>query len=67
MALLFIIIVLETGAIVEFSRWRAAARRGFTPDTSRAGRLAGISVIQAILVILMVLAATGIARGYGST
>jgi putative membrane protein len=61
--LLIIILVLEAGPIVEFSRWRAAVRRGFTPDTSRAGRIAGTSIIQAVLVILMVLAATGIARG----
>ena len=66
MGMLIIILILEAGAIVEFSRWRAAVRRGFTPDSSRARRIAGTSTIQAVLVILMVLAATGMARGYGS-
>lgn len=66
MGMLIIILILEAGAIAEFSRWRAAVRRGFTPDNSRAGRIAGTSMIQAVLVILMVLAAAGMARGYGS-
>ena len=66
MALLVVILILEAGAIVEFRRWRAAVRRGFTPDSSRATRIAGTSLIQAVLVILMVLAATGMARGYGT-
>jgi uncharacterized membrane protein len=35
-------------------------------DTGLAVRLAGISVLQAVLVMLMVLAATAMARGYGA-
>jgi putative membrane protein len=40
--------------------------RGRTPDTSLAGRFARISAVQVALVILMVLAATGMARGLGT-
>jgi len=41
------------------------AARGAVPDTRAANRFAQISFIQAALVVLMVLAATGMARGYG--
>jgi putative membrane protein len=46
-------------------RWRAQLRRGETPDTSLAGRVSSISYAQAVLVLLMVLAATAMARGFG--
>jgi uncharacterized membrane protein len=39
--------------------------RGEIPDARSAGRFARISFIQATLVVLMVLAATAMARGYG--
>lgn len=35
------------------------------PDTTLAGRFASISYVQAVLVLLMVLAATAMARGIG--
>jgi uncharacterized membrane protein len=41
--------------------------RGEQPDTTAAPRLARISFVQAVLVALMVLAATAMARGYGTT
>jgi putative membrane protein len=43
--------------------WRIRSRRGEAPDTSRARLFSRISVIQAVLVILMVFAATAMARG----
>jgi putative membrane protein len=47
-------------------RWLlAAVHRGELPDASAAPLLARISVAQAGLVILMVLAATAMARGIG--
>jgi putative membrane protein len=65
MGLLLFILVLERRPMVTLIRWRIQLKRGQQPDTGVANRLAGISVLQAVLVVLMVLAATAIARGYG--
>lgn len=65
MTLLLAILVLEVSPIVTLTRWRARVRHGETPDTSSAGRMATISYVQAVLVVLMVLAATAMARGFG--
>jgi putative membrane protein len=65
MALLLGIFVLEIGPAVTLVRWRAQLARGAQPDTAPAGRFARISYVQAILVLLMVLAATAMARGIG--
>lgn len=66
MAFLGLILALEVGPMVAFIRWRVALARGTQPDTRRAGRYAGISFLQTALVILMVLIATAMARGFGS-
>lgn len=65
MAFLVLILGLEVLPMVTLIRWRIAARRGEAVDTGRARVLAGISVVQAVLVVAMVLAATGMARGLG--
>ena len=65
MTLLLAILVLEVSPMVTFVRWRARVRRGEMPDTTLAGRFASISYVQAVLVLLMVLAATAMARGIG--
>lgn len=65
MALFATIFVLELAPMVTFMRWRGAVQRGEHPDTRPAARFARISFVQAVLVILMVLAATAMARGYG--
>jgi putative membrane protein len=62
MALLILILGLEVWPMVTLIRWRIHE----TPDTTRAGRLARISWVQAALVILMVFAASAMARGYGA-
>ena len=65
--LLFVgILAMEIRPIVVFTRWRKAVAAGATPDLSVAPRLARVSRIQAIMVVLMVLAATAMARGIGS-
>jgi putative membrane protein len=51
--------------MVTLVRWRVQLARGEAPDTSPAGRFASISHLQAALVLLMVLAATAMARGIG--
>jgi putative membrane protein len=65
MTILLAILVLEAGPMVTLVRWRVQARRGETPDTRLAGRFASISYLQTALVLLMVLAATAMARGIG--
>jgi putative membrane protein len=47
-------------------RWRIAARSGKPIDTRHAPAFARISAAQAVLVVIMVLAATALARGYGT-
>ena len=65
MGLFLLIIVLEIGPIVTFTTWRRQVAQGVVPDLSSAPRIARVSAIQAVLVVLMVFAATAMARGYG--
>ncbi len=65
MALLLAILVLEISPMLALIRWRTQVARGESPDTSAAGRFARISYIQAVIVVLMVLAATAMARSMG--
>ena len=65
MALLVGILVLEVSPMITFIRWRTQVARGELPDTRLAGRFATISHVQVLLVLLMVLAATAMARGIG--
>lgn len=65
MALLLVILLLEIGPALTLMRWRAQVARGGQPDTGLTGRFARISYVQAVLVLLMVLAATAMARGMG--
>jgi putative membrane protein len=66
MTLLIIILILEIAPMINLIRWRIRLGRGEQPDTHLAKRFSLISRIQAGLVLLMVLAATAMARGYGS-
>ena len=65
MALLGLILVLEEWPMVTLIRWWVQLGRGKQPDTTMARALAPISWVQTGLVILMVFAATAMARGYG--
>jgi putative membrane protein len=65
MALLGAILVLESRPIVTLTAWRRLLARGETPDLRAASGIARTSYVQAVLVILMVLAATAMARGLG--
>ncbi len=66
MVLLGLILVLELRPMLTLIRWRVEVGGGGHPDTSSAPRLATISSVQAVLVVLMILAATAMARGYGA-
>ena len=65
MVLFVTIVVLEIRPMIAFTRWRAAIRRGELPDTTQAPAFATRSTVQAVLIVLMVIAATGMARGFG--
>jgi putative membrane protein len=64
MALLVIVLLLEIWPMATLIRWRIQVRRGALLNTAMAPMLARISAMQAGLVILMVFAATAVARGY---
>ena len=66
MALLVGLLAMEVRPIITISRWRKAVAAGSTPDLASAPRLARTSRAQAWIVVLMVAAATAMARGIGS-
>ena len=66
MGLLGLILVLELRPMILLIRWRADLARGAIVDTRAAPALERVSAVQTLLVLLMVLAATAMARGYGS-
>jgi putative membrane protein len=63
MALFAAILALEIMPMVTLIRWRIAIRRGEAVDVRRARLIARISDVQTLLVILIVFAATAMARG----
>ncbi|QJI29989.1 DUF2214 family protein [Pseudomonas sp. ADAK18] len=65
MTLLLFILLLEIMPMIRLIKWRIALARGASVDLSKTGLFARISHIQALLVVLMVIAATGMARGIG--
>jgi putative membrane protein len=65
MGLLVVVLVLEIAPMLAFIRWRMQLARNAMPDTTRSATFARISTVQAVLVVLMILMATGMARGLG--
>ncbi|MNQ93393.1 hypothetical protein D3C85_1088590 [compost metagenome] len=63
MTLFVLILLLEIAPMVTLIKWRIALGRKVAIDTGRAKLFARISHIEALLVLLMVVAATGMARG----
>lgn len=66
MVLLVAILALEIWPMITLIRWRIGAAKGTPFDGTAAPVIARISFVQAGLVVLMVLAATAMARGYGA-
>jgi putative membrane protein len=66
MALFGAVVVLELAPMLAIVQWRMALTRGREPDVSRAERWAWISHVQVVLVVLLLLAATAMARGLGT-
>ncbi len=65
MGVFLLILLLELGPMVGLIRWRIALKRGVAPDLARARGYARTGHLQAVLMILMVFAAAGMARGIG--
>jgi putative membrane protein len=67
MAALVVLLLLEIRPMLTLIRWRQAAARGGALDTSAAPGLARLSYLEAVLVLVMLLAATAMARGMGGS
>ncbi len=64
MGLFVTILILEIWPMATLIRWRIAVRRGAPVDLTSTPTLARISQIQLGVVVVMVFAATALARGY---
>ena len=65
MGLLVAVLLLEILPMATLVGWRMRRRRGEAVDTRRAVTMARISDLQLLLALLMVVFATGMARGLG--
>lgn len=65
MTLLVFILLLEIAPMVRLIKWRIALARGTHLDMHQATLFARISHAQALLIVLMMIAASGMARGVG--
>jgi putative membrane protein len=65
MALLGLVLLLEVWPMVTLIRWRIQLARGEMINTEPARRFAQISAVQTVLIVMMVFAATAMARGLG--
>ncbi len=68
MSILIVILVLEIWPMITLTRWRKALKKSaetWSPDERSAAWITKISYIQVALVLLMVVAAVSMARGYG--
>ena len=63
MTLLLLILLVELAPMITLIKWRIASSRGVALDSGRAKLYARISHVEALLLILMMVAATGMARG----
>ncbi|MFM9383741.1 DUF2214 family protein [Pseudomonas sp. UV AK001] len=63
MTLFVLILLLELAPMITLIKWRIGLVRGNPLQTGRAKMFARISHVEALLLVLMVIAATGMARG----
>ena len=63
MTLFVLILIVELAPMITLIKWRIAYARGAAIDTGRAQLYARISHVEALLLLLMMVAATGMARG----
>ncbi|WP_244815594.1 DUF2214 family protein [Caballeronia sp. Lep1P3] len=67
MTALVLILLIEVSPMLALIRWRAALAQGGAIDLTRARRFAWMSDLEAALVMVMVIAATGMTRGIWAT
>jgi putative membrane protein len=65
MTLFVLILLLEIWPMATFIRWRVVRGRGLWPDTSRARTLYIVNHVELALLLLIVFAASFMARGFG--
>ena len=65
MALFILVVLLEIWPMLTLLRWRREVRHGRTPDTSSARALYVVTHIEMALVVVIVLVASFMARGFG--
>ncbi len=65
MGALVLILLLEVAPMIALIRWRIALKRRIVPQLGRAHQFAGIGAVQAALLVVIVFAASGMARGIG--
>lgn len=65
MGCLALILLLEVAPIIALVRWRIAVKKNAAPDTGAARTFAVTSDVQLVLVLVMLVLATGMARGLG--
>jgi len=63
MTLFVLILLLELAPMITLIKWRIGLAQGNPLETGRAKMFARISHAEALLLVLMVIAATGMARG----
>jgi putative membrane protein len=70
MTALILILLLEIWPMITLIRWRIQLKKGGAPTTvatiEAAKKIAILSHVQALLVVIMIFAAAGMARGFGS-
>lgn len=66
MGMFILIVLLEIWPMLTLLRWRRARASTGNIATALSGRLAGISLLQTLLVIAIVFVAVAMARGYGT-
>jgi putative membrane protein len=68
-ALFVLVLILEAWPMMTLIRWRSVLRRGASPDTfvtvAAANRLATLSHVEALVIIVMIFVAAAMARGFG--
>lgn len=64
MGLFILILLLELLPMISLIKWRIATKKGIAVDLSQARLFSNISAAQGVLLVLMIFAATAMARGY---
>lgn len=65
LGLFVVVLALEIWPMITLIKWRLAARRGEPVSLKGASGMARVSYVEALVVVLMVFLAAGIARGLG--